>query len=67
MNTWIVGNHPVGHFHFDYPNPQTRTLTHHQQPDMKDLAEVKLPTYQEEQHGEKVFFMKQGSWLVRQI
>lgn len=58
MNTWVVGNHPVGHFHFDYPKPQLRTLTHYQQEVTKDAAQVKVPTYQEEQHGEKVFFMK---------
>ncbi|KAH0536819.1 hypothetical protein FGG08_006352 [Glutinoglossum americanum] len=21
MNTWVVGNVPIGHYHFDYPNP----------------------------------------------
>lgn len=53
MNTWIVGNHPVGHFHFDYPKPQLLTLKHH-----KPDSEVESPFYKEEQHGEKVFFMK---------
>ena len=21
MNTWVVGNVPIGHYHFDYPKP----------------------------------------------
>lgn len=55
MNTWVVGNHPVGHFDFDYPKSILRTLRHHQQ---ADNPEVRLPTYKQEEFGEKVFFMK---------
>lgn len=58
MNTWVVGNHPVAHYHFDYPKPEMRTLTYHQQQNSEDSSAVAPHTYQQEEYGEKVFFMK---------
>lgn len=57
MNTWVVGNHPVGHYHFDYPKPQLRSLTHHQLTEEQKQSSA-LATFQQEEYGEKVFFMK---------
>jgi large subunit ribosomal protein L46 len=54
MNTWVVGNHPVAHYHFDYPKPQIRELSHHQ----LEEGAAHTPTYKQQEFGEKVFFMK---------
>lgn len=54
MNTWVVGNHPVAHYHFDYPKPQIRELSHHQPED----GQAVVNTYKQQEFGEKVFFMK---------
>jgi large subunit ribosomal protein L46 len=56
MNTWVVGNHPVGHFHYNYPKPLQKTLTYHERSEAG--SNEKLPTYEQEHYGEKVFFMK---------
>jgi large subunit ribosomal protein L46 len=56
MNTWVVGNHPVAHYHFDYPKPAIRELSHHQ-PDKASEQAVRN-TYKQQEFGEKVFFMK---------
>lgn len=56
MNTWVVGNHPVAHYHFDYPKPAIRELSHHQPEDASAAALAN--TYKQQEFGEKVFFMK---------
>lgn len=53
MNTWVVGNHPVGHFHFNFPSPQHRTITH-----PATAAEPQPRQEEVQDFGEKVFFMK---------
>jgi large subunit ribosomal protein L46 len=72
MNTWIVGNHPVAHYHFDYPKPAIRELSHHQ-PDKASEQAVRN-TYKQQEFGEKVFFMnvsksvfgdQQFQWLTK--
>jgi len=57
MNTWVVGNHPVAHYHFDYPKPAIRELSHHQ-PDSEVSENAVANTYKQQEFGEKVFFMK---------
>jgi large subunit ribosomal protein L46 len=54
MNTWVVGNHPVAYYDFQYPKPQIRDLTYHQPAE----GQVETNTYKHEELGEKVFFMK---------
>jgi large subunit ribosomal protein L46 len=57
MNTWVVGNHPVAHYHYDYPKPAIRELSHHQ-PDSDASQAALANTYKQQEFGEKVFFMK---------
>lgn len=54
MNTWIVGNHPIGHHSFNYPTKGQGRLT-------KIPSNELVPTSHElerQEFGEKVFFMK---------
>lgn len=53
MNTWVVGNHPVAHYHFTFPSPVRRTITH-----PATRAEPQPIEEAVEDFGEKVFFMK---------
>ncbi|OQN97942.1 hypothetical protein B0A48_16246 [Cryoendolithus antarcticus] len=55
MNTWVVGNHPIGHFQFEFPKLQIQDIPY-QKPDVE--GENKIVTYRREEYGEKVFFMK---------
>jgi large subunit ribosomal protein L46 len=57
MNTWVVGNHPVAHYHFDYPKPAIRELSHHQ-PTPEASQAALANTYKQQEFGEKIFFMK---------
>ncbi|TKA33414.1 hypothetical protein B0A54_14111 [Friedmanniomyces endolithicus] len=59
MNTWIVGNHPIGHHQMNYtsggaPAPRLAKITSNRLVSTsRDRAE-----YEQEEYGEKVFFMK---------
>ena len=48
MNTWVVGNHPIGHYQYDHDGPRITTV-----PRYRQRAE-----YKQQEYGEKVFFMK---------
>jgi large subunit ribosomal protein L46 len=48
MNTWFVGNHPVGHFVYNLRNPVRIT-----QSDSSSAPATEIPLA-----GEKTFFMK---------
>lgn len=52
MNTWVVGNHPIGHLQYNYPNPKIGKLQRQQK------AGSSVQEFEQEEHGEKVFFMK---------
>ncbi|QIX01098.1 hypothetical protein AMS68_006615 [Peltaster fructicola] len=52
MNTWVVGNHPIGHFQYNYPSPKTTKFQRQRTPE-SPAEEV-----EQEEQGEKVFFMK---------
>lgn len=58
MNTWIVGNHPVGHYQYDYQNPSVRTLTHHEVAPEEAASVPAVQKTTQLELGEKVFFMK---------
>ena len=53
MNTWVVGNHPVGHF----------AATYRESPILSKIPPNRLVStskeeLEQEEYGEKVFFMK---------
>jgi large subunit ribosomal protein L46 len=52
MNTWVVGNHPVAHHAHGWQKPQYVTV----QPN-KLVSTSKVP-FEQQEFGEKVFFMK---------
>lgn len=52
MNTWVVGNHPVGYYQYDLPEPREVTVPKHRNPDAEPESFKQL------QYGGKVFFMK---------
>ncbi|KAK3105505.1 hypothetical protein LTR53_018305, partial [Teratosphaeriaceae sp. CCFEE 6253] len=57
MNTWIVGNHPIGHHQMMYtldraPKPRLAKV----QPNR--LVSTSKPEFEQEEYGEKVFFLK---------
>lgn len=58
MNTWVVGNAPIGHYMFNYPKPVQRIL----EPAASGTTDTKepeaLPAQETTELGEKVFFMK---------
>ncbi|KAK6422169.1 hypothetical protein LTR95_016708, partial [Oleoguttula sp. CCFEE 5521] len=45
MNTWVVGNHPVGHFQFDFPNAKIRDIPY-EKPGVE--GDNKIVTYRRE-------------------
>lgn len=51
MNTWIVGNHPIGHFQRPFSSPQLTKIVPNR------LVSTSKEEEREE-YGEKVFFMK---------
>jgi large subunit ribosomal protein L46 len=52
MNTWFVGNHPIGHFIYQIRNAgKTPELLSSTPPNLPSLQEISLA-------GEKTFFMK---------
>ena len=58
MNTWIVGNHPIGHHAYTYTLPQLSTLTANRLVPTSTVARRGEEGVQREEHGEKVFFLK---------
>ena len=52
MNTWVVGNHPIGHFTLGYPSPITTTIP------PNHLVGTSQHAQEREEYGQKVFFMK---------
>lgn len=52
MNTWVVGNHPVGHLVTKFSEPQISTIPAHK------LVLTAKEEFVQEEYGEKVFFMK---------
>lgn len=71
MNTWIVGNHPIGYHHADFKPPSSLSSDRIQKPYSiisKLTANPLVPTSsaarageegtEREEFGEKVFFMK---------
>ena len=60
MNTWIVGNHPVGHYSFNFPSSQLTRVQPNQ------LVSTSTEEFEQEEYGEKVFFMK-GRLMAGQV
>ena len=52
MNTWFVGNHPIGHYTSAFPFPRLAKI----QPN--SLVSTSNDEIQQEEYGRKVFFMK---------
>lgn len=53
MNTWIVANHPVAHHTATYlAGPRLTTI------EPNRLVSTSAESFEQEEHGEKVFFMK---------
>lgn len=52
MNTWIVGNHPSGHLSQHYGEPRMAQI----QPNR--LVSTSTDLTEQEEYGERVFFMK---------
>ena len=58
MNTWIVGNHPIGHFIRSFISPQGKP-----EPQITSIIPNKLVStskspFEREEFGAKTFFMK---------
>jgi large subunit ribosomal protein L46 len=52
MNTWIVGNHPIGHHQYDYHNAMLAKIAPNR------LVSTSRTELEQEEYGDKVFFMK---------
>lgn len=52
MNTWVVANHPVGHYVGAFAQPQLTTVPPNR------LVSTSTAPVEREEHGEKIFFMK---------
>ena len=52
MNTWLVGNHPIGHYTYSYIKPKMAAILPNR------LVSTSTEEIQQEEHGEKVFFLK---------
>ena len=52
MNTWLVGNHPIGHYAAAHPFPRMETIK------PNHLVSTSTDECQQEEFGKKVFFMK---------
>lgn len=62
MNTWIVGNHPVGHYEYSFPASHVRVNTI----PPNRFVSTSTAELEREELGEKVFFMK-GRILAGQL
>ena len=52
MNTWMLGNHPIGHHVSRLKTPRLTKI----QPNR--LVPTSTEEFEQEEHGERVFFMK---------
>ena len=52
MNTWIVANHPIGHFTYPFSKPTIAKIP------TNALVPTSREEKEREEYGEKVFFMK---------
>lgn len=52
MNTWLVGNHPIGHYVFTFIKPHLNKILPNR------LVSTSDEEFEREEHGVKVFFMK---------
>lgn len=52
MNTWIVGNHPVGHYAAKFAKPLLSKILGNR------LVSTTKEELEQEEYGERVFFMK---------
>ena len=52
MNTWMVGNHPVGHHASNFASPILSKVPANR------LVTTSVEEFEQEEYGEKVFFMK---------
>lgn len=52
MNTWMVGNHPIGHFTYHFVKPKVTSIPPNR------LVSTSTELTEQEEYGEKVFFMK---------
>ena len=53
MNTWIVANHPIGHYCYNFPTLQLTSV-----PPNQLVSTSHAEAFEQEELGEKVFFMK---------
>ena len=53
MNTWIVGNHPIGHFAFPFRTPVVTQI-----PPNRLVSNTAEQEFEQEEFGAKTFFMK---------
>ena len=52
MNTWFVGNHPVGHYASAFPFPRLAKIP------QNSLVPTAPEGVEQQEYGKKVFFMK---------
>lgn len=52
MNTWVVGNHPVGHHSLGFSSPILSKIPPNR------LVSTSKEEIEQEEYGERVFFMK---------
>lgn len=62
MNTWIVGNHPVGHYEYTFPEAHVKV---NKVPPNR-LVSTSTEELERAELGEKVFFMK-GRIMAGQV
>lgn len=58
MNTWVVGNHPIGHHAQSYASPILSKLTANALVPTSSAARNGEEGAEREEYGEKAFFMK---------
>lgn len=52
MNTWVVGNHPIGHHTNTFKSTEVNKIARHK------LVTSATDEFEQEEYGEKIFFMK---------
>lgn len=52
MNTWMVGNHPIGHLAFGYIQPKLAQIPPNR------FVSTSTDLIEQKEYGQKVFFMK---------
>lgn len=60
INTWIVGNHPIGHYHCNFLSPVQTLMPSNR------LVSTSQSGQERNEFGEKVFFMK-GRIMAGQV